>query len=216
MKILNSTRSKSQGHLYRWAFLLIVFVTSISLNAQPDGIKIAQPRVFGNSFKKNLYQAELTVMKHVVSGMIFVKKTDKTYRAVFMSEIGLKYFDIEIGQTGEGDYTIHYMMEMLNLKAILEFVETAFRMLTLTFGDIKKEDSFSYDGSGNTVHSMKTHHGKFRFDYQPNSGYISYMIHKRLLKKKLTIELSNYGYLAPATINIDQKKIQLILKQIEN
>lgn len=216
MSILNFEKKETLSHLNRWTILLILLVISTGLKAQPDGIKIAQPRVFGWTFKKNLYQAELTAANHVVSGMMLIKKTDDTYRAVFMSEIGLKYFDIEIGQMETGDYTVHYMMEMLNRKALNAFFETTLRMLTLTFGDIKKEDSFTCDGSGNTVQMTKTQHGKFRFDYQPNNGYISTMTHKQFLKKKLSIEATNYGYLAPSIIKIDQKKIKLLLKQIEN
>lgn len=216
MSISNFKKKGSLSHLNKWAILLIILACSIVTKAQPDGIKIAQARVFGWTFTKNLYQAELTAMTHVISGMMLIKKTGDTYRAVFMSEIGLKYFDIEIGSTETGDYRVHYIMEMLNRKALNSFFETTLRMLTLNFGDVKKEYIFPCEEPGNTTQVIKTQHGKFSFDYQVNSGYISSMIHKRFLKKKLSIEASNYSHLAPATIKVEQKKIQFNLKQVEN
>lgn len=216
MSISSFEKKRNLSHLNKWAILLIILACSVDLKAQPDGIKIAQPRVFGWTFNKNLYQAELTAKNHVITGMMLIKKTGDTYRAVFMSEIGLKYFDIEIGPTETADYTVHYMMEMLNRKSLNTFFETTLRMLTLNFGDVKKEVSFPTEEVGNTMQVIKTQYGKFSFDYQVNSGYISTMAHKRFLKNKLSIKASNYGHLAPAIIIVDQNKIQLKLKQVEN
>ena len=207
---------KSQS-IFPGLVLLLFFLAMAATVAQPDGIKISQPYVFSNSFDKTLYKSAITVHGKELSGLVFIKRTGETFRVVFLSEIGIKYFDIEIGSDPENDFIVHSMMEMLNRKPLTDFIENTFRMLSMSFGEIKKEDSFICDGSGNRVVVLKTkHYGKFRYDYHPNFGHVNLMWHYGFLKKKLVIELSEYDYLAPSLIVASQQKMEFRLLRIEN
>ena len=201
----------------KFTLLSLLVAMAFSMTAQPDGIKLSQPWVFSNSFEKGLFKAEMRIYDNSLSGLIIIKRTGETFRAVFVSEIGIKYFDIEIGSNETNDFTVHYILEMLNRKQITAFIEDTFRMLTMSFGETKKESSFLCDGSGNMVKVTKTqNHGKFRYDYHPNFGQVNTMIQFGFLKKTLiNIELSEYDYLSPSLIVAKQKKMQLVLKQIE-
>ncbi len=199
-------------------FILLNFLVAMafSMTAQPDGIKLSQPWVFSNSFEKGLFKAEMSIYDNSLSGLIIIKRTGETFRAVFVSEIGIKYFDIEIGSNETNDFTVHYILEMLNRKQITAFIEDTFRMLTMSFGETKKESSFLCDGSGNMVVIIKTENGKFRYDYHPNFGQVGMMIHYGFLKKEISrLELSDYDYLASSLIVATRKKMQLKLKRIE-
>ena len=193
-----------------------VLLMAISLKAQPDGIKLSQPRVFSNNFQKGLYKSQLTVHGNVLSGLLLIKRTGETFRIVFLSEIGIKYFDVELSdRQGEG-FIVHSMMELLYRKPLLDFIENTFRMLTMSFGESKKSSSFICDGSGLRVVVLKTQdYGKFRYDYHPNFGQVSLMWHYGFLKKKLTIDLSDYDYLAPSLLIAKQQKMEFRLLRIE-
>jgi len=58
-----------------------------------------------NMVKK--YNAEMKVQKKTLSGILVQTTTDSTNRFVFVSKLGLKFFDIEVGKTNF-NYTIHY------------------------------------------------------------------------------------------------------------
>ncbi len=207
---------KNHNTIPSFFLLFYLFFTAISSVAQPDGIKLSQARIFSNSFERGVYKTEMSIHNKELTGLILIKRTGETYRVVFLSEIGIKYFDIEMGGTEQNDFIVHYMLEMLNRKQIITFIESTFRMLSMSFGEIKNEYSFLCDGSNNQVKVIKTQtNGKFRFDYHPNFGQVFMMIHYGFLKKKLSIELSDYDYLAPSSMLATQKKIRLSLKQIE-
>jgi len=198
-------------------FILIgcLMAMTISLTAQPEGIKLSQPWVFSNSFEKGLFKTEMNIYDNSLTGLIIIKRTGETFRAVFVSEIGIKYFDIEIGGSETNVFIVHYMLEMLNRKTLVKFIEDTFRMLMMSFGETKKESSFICDGSGHRVVVLKTKgSGKFRYDYHPNFGQVYLLWHYGFLKKKLNIALSDYDYLAPSLIVANKKKMQLSMKQI--
>ena len=206
----------TKNSFIKFILLSCLVVIIMPLNAQPDGIKLSQPWVFSNSFEKGLFKAEMKIYDKELSGLILAKRMGETFRVVFISEIGIKYFDIEIGGNEPNDFLVHDILEMLNRKQITAFIEDTFRMLTMSFGETKKESSFLCDGSGNMVVIIKTENGKFRYDYHPNFGRVNTMIHYGFLRKEISrLELSDYDYLAPSLIVATQKKIQLILKKIE-
>ncbi len=194
------------------AFLLLAF----GLRAQPEGIKLSQPWVFSKSFDKALYKGRLTAYGNELSGLFFIKRTDESFHFIFMSEVGLKYFDIEVGTADPDDYRIHYLMDALDRKPLQAFLQTTFRMLSLSWGEHEEKLNFICEGSGERVVVVKSKtNGKFRYDYHPNFGQVSLLWHYGFLKKKLTIEPEDYDFRAPSSILASQKKIQLRLKRIK-
>jgi hypothetical protein len=76
-----------------------------------------------------LFNTQIQVLKRSFSGLMVVKRLRKdAYRAVFMTETGLKLFDMEFDTVGQ--IKIHYVMDALNRKALLKPVS---RDLELVF-----------------------------------------------------------------------------------
>lgn len=206
---------RTHGFL-KFVLLACLVVAAISLTAQPDGIKLSQPRVFSNSFEKGLFKAEININDNELSGLILIKRTGETFRVVFISEIGIKYFDIEVGNNEPDGFIVHSMLEMLDRKPLTDFIENTFRMLSMSWGVYDEKYTFQREGSGNMVKVIKSKdYGKFRLDYHPNFGHVNLMWHYGFLKKKLTIELSDYDYLAPSLIVATQKKMEFRMLRIE-
>jgi hypothetical protein len=119
------------------------------------------------------------------------------------------------GKEGE-DFIVHSMLEMLDRKQLTTFIETTFRMLTMSWGSYEEKYTVQCEGSGNWVKVIRTKdYGKFRLDYHPNFGQVSLLWHFGFLKKKLSIELSDYDYLAPSLIIAKQQKMKFRLLRIE-
>ncbi len=93
---------------------------SDSLNYKP---------VFGRDFNKALYQAELKFNKQVLSSLVFIKRIsgNESYRVVFLSESGLKYFDLEILK--EGGTMVHHAADFLDRKSLIRILSNDFRLL---------------------------------------------------------------------------------------
>jgi hypothetical protein len=77
---------------------------------------MAIPRVFPGDFKKAAYKTNMNVMGNELSGILLVKKTRSgEYRFVFVSEIGMKYFDLGISPKGENNQErVYYLMPLLD------------------------------------------------------------------------------------------------------
>jgi hypothetical protein len=208
--------NKRKNSFFLFLLLAFTLLRAIPLPAQPDGIKLSQPRVFSNSFERGLYKSQLTVHGKLLSGLILIKRTGETFRIVFLSEIGIKYFDIEVGNNEQESFIVHSMLEMLDRKSLTDFIENTFRMLTMSWGTYEEKYTTRCEGSGNWIKVIKTKdYGKFRLDYHPNFGQVSLMWHYGFLKKKLTIDLSDYDYLAPSLVIAKQQKMEFRLLRIE-
>ena len=85
--------------------------------------------VFGENFTKALYSTEINIYKHNLSGLTLIKKTADSYRVVALSEIGIKYFDLEFPLYNDLPITKHYVMEMLDKKLLVNMIISDFRLI---------------------------------------------------------------------------------------
>ncbi len=53
------------------------------------------------------YDADMMVQGKGMSGILIQSVTDNSNRFIFVSKLGLKFFDVEVGKT-DFEYTIHY------------------------------------------------------------------------------------------------------------
>jgi len=103
------------------SILFTLFLPSCSPNYLKDYTKLEntdliKPAVFDHNFKKVTYKTKFDLMGNQLSGILLIKQTkEKEFRFVFVSEIGIKYFDLGIKPLKEGYFeTSHYLMPALN------------------------------------------------------------------------------------------------------
>ena len=92
---------------------------------------IQTPHIFPKNFSTARYKTKLKIMGRELSGLALIKKTSKnTARIVYMSELGMKYFDIEIlNNDGNLVAKTHYLMSVLNRGAVQTLLENDFKIL---------------------------------------------------------------------------------------
>ena len=82
-------------------------------------LEIHDPYIFERGFVKALYKTNISIYNNKLTGLTLIKKTNYSYRVVSMSELGLKYFDIEFPIDMKKEPMVHYIMEPLNKKLLV-------------------------------------------------------------------------------------------------
>jgi len=148
---------------YLSLFLLCLFSIVLTMNLPScshkhykgfqlvSDIDVYVPAVFDSTFNKTTYLTRLKVLNHELSGITIIKKVKKTntFHLVFMSQIGLKYFDLELRMGKPSDwFKINYIMESLNKEFILEALQTDFQILFAKYPNTIELQLYQHPESG--------------------------------------------------------------------
>lgn len=154
--------------------------------------------VFSEEFDKQLYQTTMKVFNKELTGVTLIKHTQTSHRVVFMSELGVKYFDIEVPFSADEDPKVHYMMSLLDRKLLVNMLLNDFDLLLRTPSHNSKIHSTGY------VYSLLDE----KIIYQIESTGINSISKKRcFFKDKLLVDLRRTSKVYPDTIIIDHGNI---------
>jgi len=108
------------------------------------------PTIFSGKLSKSLYKANLKVMGNELSGVCLIKKVNETeFRLVFMSEIGMKYFDIGIDYKNEKpEFNIYYFVSVLDRGEVKQILMNDIAALLNEYGNNSKTLVFKHNNSG--------------------------------------------------------------------
>lgn len=122
--------------------LMLVVFTSCSEKGfrkiSSDEDYIIDAKVFPQKFNKVVYDSEFNFYGRVITGLTIIKKTDSSYRFVSMSELGIKYFDIEFFQNKFLAPKVHYIMDVLNKKPLIKRLTGDLSILFINPGNGEK------------------------------------------------------------------------------
>jgi hypothetical protein len=77
-----------------------------------------------------LYATQVDILQHHLSGLLYFKPMeDSSMRVVFMSEMGMKFFDFEFAE--DGSFTKHYMLPKMDKKAVVKTLRKDFEMVLM-------------------------------------------------------------------------------------
>ena len=147
---------------------------------------------FRQSDSNYLYLADIRFMKNYYSGIVAIKPFgDSLHRVVFMTELGMKIFDLEIKNPlkNKDFYTVHYMIEPMSKKIIQKTLAHDFGLL---LQNPAEEKQLLYIGKNNE-NIFRIKNRRLRYFYIFEKGIEKYqkiMIESTCLKKT---EVSYYG-----------------------
>lgn len=173
-------------------------------------IKASQPWVFGPDFQKALYKTSMMVFGNEISGITIIKKTGRNYRVVMISEVGLKYFDMEFfGE--DGSIKVHYVISLLDHKPVVEMLGNNYKLLFMIFPDKRKEKYYRDSMTKNMAKEIKYKGQKSRYNFNNNFGMVSTVYDKRRGNKLvIAVDIKDQPY--PQTLNFNQRNLNLRLK----
>jgi len=111
---------------------------------------ISIPTIFNGKLSKSLYKANLKVMGNELSGVCLIKKLNETeFRLVFMSEIGMKYFDIGIDfNNKKPEFTVYYFVSVLDRGEVKQVLLNDIAALLNEYANNSKVFVFKHKSSG--------------------------------------------------------------------
>lgn len=182
-----------------------------------ESSNLNNPTLFNQNFDKVTYKTNLTVMGKELSGILLIKKTDEEeYRFVFISEIGLKYFDLGIKNSDEKQkLTTHYLISALNRGEIKNILLSDFSKLTNH--NTSSSTPIFYKQTNTENIAIKYNEPKSVYFLDENNN-IKRILWKNNITGKSEIRLSNYQRSKPHKIEISNKKygLKLMMKEIIN
>ena len=220
--ITNSCREMSKR---KWIYLIflvagIAFLPGCSASKKAAGnennIKVSLPRFFAPNFNKALYKTDMTIYGRELTGLMLFKKSNGIVRVAFISEIGLKYFNLEIPAGDTSAVKFLYLNEMLNRKPVVRMLETSFRILFLHYPGSEKTAAFKAE-ENRMIKILKYSGEKAIYEYDENSGQVFNARQKNLLKPKISITVSDYDVQYPSGIQIRlKKKMEINLRLLKD
>lgn len=136
--------------------------------------------VFQQTDSIHIFNMQIDFRKHHFSGMLIVKQTDPaTYRAVLNSYFGMKIFDFEFGKD---TFQIHYCIEALNKKQVINTLQTDFS--NLFFFHVPDHNTAS-------VYISKENKSLNVYQIQPNKKKYYFLVNNET-KELLKIEIPHF------------------------
>jgi len=141
--------------------------------------------VFNSGFDRSIHRFQINFKKKQLTGIVLIKEIPglNSYRTVFMSETGLKYFDFEFFPNDI--VKVHHVMDAFDRKALIKIIASDFLLLFKSKFDYNNLKVFqSEDEDVLLVHFKQK--GKYYFKY--------------LSQNLLPLEVEKRSCLAPRTI----------------
>lgn len=74
---------------------------------------------FQGDTNRFLFRAHVDIYRHHLGGLMLIKPFNgESYRVLFMTEVGIKIFDMEFFRNG--DFKLHYLLDAMKRKSLLE------------------------------------------------------------------------------------------------
>lgn len=176
------------------------------------------PLIFDTIFSKATYLTDFEVFGNQLSGITIIKKPalSTTFHVVFMSQIGLKYFDIEIALDKQDDwFRVNYIMESLNREFIVNALQADFGLLFAKFPENAQVQWYQHpemDKKEVTVSYLKE-----IASYILDNQEVTEAILRKATSVTASIILSKSKTNYPSSLEIENKKarLKISLKEIQ-
>lgn len=126
---------------FLYSLVSLLLLSSISCShkhyrrvADDNKHEIVPKSIFPVVFDKAIYTTTINIFNRELTGLTIIKRTDSSFRFVSMSELGIKYMDIEFPFFNQSNSKVIYIIEPLNkpmlLKLLLNNIGLLFYMPT--------------------------------------------------------------------------------------
>jgi len=171
---------------------------------------ISIPNIFDSSFQKATYITDLEVFGNELGGITIIKKVEQsnTFHVVFMSQIGLKYFDLEIAMEKDTNwFSINYIMESLNRDFILTALQTDFELLFSKFPSGAQKQFYKHPEE-KLIEMVVKYENTMSF-YAADDSKVRSISQRKGNATRAAILISAYGQSQPTQFMIHNKKARL-------
>jgi hypothetical protein len=146
---------------------------------------------FGQNDGSTMFRASVNAWKKNSTGIIVIKPFSKeSHRVMFMTEMGIKIFDIEV--YSNGSHKLHYSVEGLDRRTVVSMLGNDLGLMIYPFTSTGKLKIMERK-DGSTVLRIKDKRGR-RFAYMDNdSGKLRELVSSGALFRKVRIKYTGNG-----------------------
>jgi hypothetical protein len=157
-----------------------------------------------------IFKTNLKLYGNEFSGLFVINKTKENhFRTIFLNEVGMKFFDFQIG--AEDDSILH-VFEPLNKPSLIKLLINDYR--TLLF--LPKTEDCRRLKTKKNKHICKS--GKYNYQFNATDSRLHEIYQRIFFMKPFLIEMNNYDKNFPGKIRISHKfiKFEQSLYLLEN
>jgi hypothetical protein len=144
-----------------YVFVIVIGLTSSCITSKLKTTEFKLNNDISDNYfdinnKAYIFKSNIRLYKNEFSGIFVVKPcSNNSYRTVFLNELGMKFFDIEISQD---NYYIHKIFESLDRKSIIKLFVNDFRVLL--YNNVDKRNSKKYKNKKGNLFIIKPNKNK--------------------------------------------------------
>jgi hypothetical protein len=134
---------------------------------------------------------------------------EHTFRIVFTNELGMKFFDLEIGPK---ESIVHFCYPSLNRKSLLKLLANDFRLLLFPRDPVMRMKELRSGDPSQKRFAVTSRKGSFYYLYDRESGKIIRIRTSRTIMGKTDLLLEYNNSLLPAHIFIFNSTVRLRIR----
>ncbi len=168
------------------AFSIVIFMFAacspykLVINEADTGRQISPPLQIETG-DRVMYRTNIEIFRNNLSGLLVIVNADSLYKTGFVSEIGIKYFDMIIKDDG---YEVVYCMEALDRKPVMNRIA---RSLKYILDDPAGFDGDFYTGDNNDlIYRAEDNEGWERI-YHIENNKVESIEGRRFLRKRILV-----------------------------
>lgn len=166
---------------------------------------------FRNLDSYSLFNASVTMRKNHTTGIMVIHPLPVGgHKVVFMTEFGLKIFDMEFNDTG--DLKLHYCMPALNRKPVIKVLGSDIGMITGN-GITDRFLSALYDRqTGDVIYRFRSKRKRYFHIVGSETRKVSSVIRTSSTFRKVRADFYGKGGNLPDSILLEHDHMNLIIK----
>ncbi len=183
--------------------VVIVFLQSCAITGLNSVSKSFEyEKILSDTSKTYIYRASLDLYDNDFSGMIIIKPQEDNFRIVFINEIGMKFFDIEVF---EETHKVNHIFEPMNKKMLINLLVSDFRFILM---NNLKSDFKIYEEKGSGLIAIKPKGKKEVYFFNNQSKFPEKAVKYSIFRKMVFLTYEDYKEEVPKHISIKHKNIK--------
>jgi len=182
---------------------------SLFNNFQPSDTTLPGNNDSYSWFRKDavryLFQSTIDIYKNNFTGLLFVKPMGESYRILFITEMGIKIFDMEFFRNS--DFKVHYCIEDLNRKAIINTLGNDLSLMLYNIAEEGKIKMMREKKEGKLIIKSKDRFGTRYCTLDEQTHKVEELIKTGTFSNKVNIKFS--GKAEPDSILISHYNLKL-------
>ena len=183
--------------------ILLLILSSCSFNVFNGYHKIEKKKLGENELKPlsygdtnaHVFNTKINIFKNYFTGLMVIKlMTGGSYRAIFITEMGLKIFDMEFfnadNKSGER-YKMHYCFDALNRGVLTRALGNDIGLMLMSYIPAERVKVLSDQDNSHKIFKLKDRCRHDYYFYEDKTKRLSQIMQSSSLLKKVKIDFYN-------------------------